>query len=1660
MAPTPRPFDSPMNDDFWLPPSPAQTSLQGKAHDPVPQDPVAGHEDQRPDLRRPREATRALNVVIGDSTNRPKNHSVKGKLQHAVHSLRTRPRSLSPSLRAYENEVVGIGRGTARMDEIERRWDDWEKDRETPYLPWGDVRPDGSKDGLAAEANQAEIDSNTTELPRDGKVSDPGFWGTIRKALTQVIDDMTVPFPGSPPPPLTLPTSPSSSHELSGPSIAQSLTQALDDMSFASPGELVTDEVLNGGGISPLMLSERLEGRRGGEEEDGFVLFECVERALEADAPTVDGLNMDLTQCEEEQDDGPTDMVDDDVIPTQTGHDLVCIDHGTSWHADTQTMVGLGHGIDICMLHSAEARRVAEELPEATLAKTPTIRLWDPTTELSAGCRIGKVYPAVVGDVDRPLLPGFDGRHDSATLDFDGYASEWEDASASGSDEEVDEGSGSFGKLLGEFRTAHDSVDAQNSCMVMSARAHAEPDPEILVSLPVPLNLLFQPFRTPSCHNEMRADPFPPFLPRDEMPPEEFQLSDKPRTVPTFEQDVTTPPTSPLDMRANPPASPPPEHEMPRAEFQLKDKPQPVRGVNQDIMEHLLESYHATQSLGIPPGPGASIADRMRHAFIEMGDELRAKYIKRMNQNGLWDLYERLNKFEHEDAPAREQYQQWIREHTWGGQRQRLTSAEHLKEQRAQLFSEKARIGRLRSPPPYINLVVANPDEQEEYEEDDDEEYDQDDDEEVETPSHNNEQKRGDRNGIVVTETELNEDDDEPVESPNGGAVQVTARYTHSPPHAGVDETQRRIDELMRTAKTQSPSNSPVQRKTPPPPVNPYQGVDREKTKEIIADLFKAPIPSDSPGRPKSPVPTRSPIVPYKLKRTKSLSEDRSPDHQNYDQTGRFPDGFIAPLPWQPAAELGRPPTPEPHDQPFDKSPSTPARKVSGARNISPLPASPSPLRQVEIARYDEPTPQVVEMKGPKRVQRSDGFDLPPKRQAQEPSPTHDVPASLPPPYDEMMDDSGGAEHVELAGPTPSLPDPFRSTAPAQHDTAQSNALAEFVAFTGQTQSVARPSRQRSTLQDDSDEQVVAGPSRQRSTLQDDSVEHVVAGPSRQRPMLQDGSVEQLLLDANVEVLDGVPFSEDPQDEMFGDAEPMDTAQQAASTSGVVNMKARGEEAIENIQTSDNTSSSEVPDLRSKPREMDTTLRATPEEEPVDEESPEARLQRERDQSVSDLDALAAPGSAQPQDASVTDDVHPDLQGEKAEANPATSRSAESQDTNTAEVADSRSGGNTPGASTSASDQPQDTTVSEGSTSQQDTEVSGTGTEPSPAMTAFRFPLKPENAESATAGDGASILSRSTTGSQRSRHRRTGASDFLLNNGSWKFERTHSAASIGISDMQAVAVQTNQESPTSRSGEGSLRDISNEQSAGAPSQPTISNDARPRTSRLVSLEKTVSQAEIVKSPARKSRQQSPRLVSPLPSAALKPPVQPGERLRFWNRTPKPREQILPADAPSSDYPPGTIQDATATAHQIGQDIASNVQLGHNSAVWDTFKLIDEKYKPAPIEEDDPIDRSKSMIKEATRETARSVERVSKDVRAAARRQSKNGHTVVPPELTMTKGILKNGKGSDERMHSERKSPPQPSTPDPFDDRHAVPGESTSDESDGDMDDDQLTTHAI
>ncbi|KAK3628442.1 hypothetical protein LTR56_018597 [Elasticomyces elasticus] len=1445
-------------------------------------------------------------------------------------------------------------------------------------------------------------------------------------------------------------------------------------MSFASPGELVTDEVLNGGGISPLMLSERVEDQRGEEKEDGFLLFECVERGWEGientkndfemdvageeeenDAEQVTSPEMKIPATDEDKDNEQTASLDCGLISGPTAHHLVCIDHGTSWHADIQAVVGVGHGIDTCMLHSAEARRVAEELPEATLAKTPTIRLWDPTAQLSSGCRIGKVYPAVTQGISPSLLPAFDMRRDSAAFEFDGHASEWEDESTSGSDEEVYEGSGSYRKLLGEFRTAHDSVDAQNSCMVMSARAHAEPDPEILVSLPMPLNLLFQPFRTPSCHNEMRADPFPPLLPRDEMPPENFQLSDKPRTVPTFEQDVTTPPTSPLDVRANPPASPPPEHEMPRAEFQLKDKPQPVRGANQDIMEHLLESYHATLSLGMPPGRGPTIAERMRYTFLQMRDEKRAIYTSRMNQNGLWALYDRLNEFEHEDAQAREDYKQWIHEHTWGGQLQRVTSAEYLEVQRINLFAQKSQIGRLRSPPPYVDLAIANPDEPEEYDQEDDEEYDQDDDEEyeqehngeVESPSPSREQKRGDRNGVVVTETELDENDDEPVESPNGGAGQVTARYTHSPPHAGVDEARRRIDELMRTAKTQSPSDSPVQRKTPPPPVDPRPSVDRAKTKKIIADLFKAPIPSDSPGRPKSPVPTRSPIVPYKLKRTRSLSEDRSPDHQNYDQTGRFPDGFIAPLPSQLAAELGRPPTPEPLDQLSDKSSSTPARKVSGARNISPLPASPSPLRQVEVARYDDPPAQAVEMKGAKTVQRFDGFDLPSKRQAQEPSPASDVPASLPPPYDEMMDDSGGTEHIELAGPAPSLPDPFRSSAPAQHDTTQSNALAEFVGFTGQSQSVAGPSRQRSTLQDDSDEQVVAGPSRQRSTLQDDSVEQVVAGPSRQPSLLQDGSVEQLMLDANVEVLDGVPFSEDPQDEMFGDAEPMDTAQQAASTSDVVSTKAHAEEAIENLQASENTSSSEVPDLRSKPREMDTTLRATPEEEPVDEESPEARLQRERDQSVADLDALAAPGRAQPQDASMTGDVHPDLQGEKAEAHSATTQSAESQDTSTGEVAASRPGGNTTEASASASDQPQDTTVSEGSTSQQDTEVSGTATEPSPAMTAFRFPLKPENAESATAGDGASILSRSTTGSQRSCHRRRGASDFSLDNGSWKSERTHSAASIGTSNTQAVVVRTNQEPSTSRSGEGSLRDISNEQSAGAPSQSASSTAARPRPPRVVSIEKTVAQAEIIENTYEDRRSQ--RLFSPLPGAALKPPLQLGEKHSFnWPK--KNLKPLLPADAESSDYPPGMIQDATATAHQIGQDIASNVQLGHNSGVWDTFKLVDEDHKPAPIEEDppEPPAKKENMLTKAKKASEKVLERVSKDVRAA-RKRSKSRHATPPPEL---KGVLLDEEGKEERKSSRRESLARPSTRNPFDDPHAVPGDSASDEPDGDMDD--------
>ncbi|KAK4952794.1 hypothetical protein LTR10_009602 [Elasticomyces elasticus] len=1649
MAFTPR---GPMSENFWL----APTSLQDSPHDPLPQDLEAGHEDQRPDLRRPREATRALNVVIGDSNNRPKNCSVKGKLEDAVHSLRNRPRSLSPSLRTYENVGVGIGRGTARMDGIERQWDEWEKDRETPYLPWGDRYPDGSENGLAGEASQAGIIDATT----DGKTS--GFWGTIRKALTQVIDDMTVPFPGSPPPPPTMPTSPSSLHEQPGPSVAQSFTQALDDMSFASPGELVTEELREGGRISPLMLSA-VEGRRGGEEEDGFVLFECVERGWEGGlspesavveqeqdyvqaVPLMGDLESQEVTMVDQHDDEHSDALSDSLLSGPIVHHLVCIDHGTSWHADTQAVVGVGHGYDACMLHSAEARRVAEELPEATLANTPTIRLWDPTAELSPGCRIGKVYTAVTGDVDRMLLPAFGERHDSATFEFDGHDSECEDESASESDEEPREGSGSYRKLLGEFRTAPAADEAQNSCMVMSARAHTEPDPEILVSLPMPLNMLFQPFRTPSCHNEMRADPFPPPLPRNEMPPENFQLSDKPRTVQAFEQDVTTPPTSPHEKRADTLPSFPPEDEMPRAQFQLNDKPQPVRGVNQDVMEHLLESYHATQQLGIPPDRDASIADRMRYTFLTMSDEKRAIYISRMNQNGLWALYDRLNEFEHEDAQAREGYKQWTREHTWGGQLQRVTSAEYLEAQRNQVFAEKARVGRLRSPPPYVDLSIANPDEQEDYEQEDDEEYEQEDEEEVESPSPGREQKRGDRNDIVVTETELDEDDNEPVESPNGGVGQVVCRDAHPPPPALSDEARRRIEELTKTMKTKSPSDPPVQHKTPPPLTNPHPSVDREEMKRNLAESFKSPGPSDWLGRPKSPVPTRSPIVPYKLKRTRSLSEDRSPDHQNYDQTGRFPDSFIGPLPRQPAIELGRPPTPEPLERPSDESPSTPARKVSGARNISPLPASPTPLRQVEIAQYDEPTPQVVEMKGPKRVQRFDGFDLPPKRRAQESSPAPDLPASLPPPYDEMMDDSGGTEYIELAGPIPSLPEPFRSSAPAQHETAQSNALAKFVGFTGQTQSVA-------------------GPSRQRSTLQDDSVEQVVAGPSRQRPILQDGSVEQLLLDANVEVLDGVPFSEDPQDEMFGDAEPMNAAHQGASTNNTAEA-VRTEEAIESIvgahgsfddgndpcrprQSASNTISSEVPDLRSKPREIDTTLRATPEEEPVDEESPEARLQRERDQLVSDPEALAAPGSEQEQDASATGDVHPNLQGEKTAANPATSQTAESQDTSTAEVADSRSGGDTTEASTSATDPPQDTTMSEDTTSQQQqNEEAWASTEPSPAMTAFRFPLKPDNAESATAGDGASILSRSTTGSQRSRHRRTGASDFSLNNGSWKSERTHSVASIGTNDTQAVAVRTSQESSTSRSGEGSLRDISNEQSAGAPLQSASSTAAWPRPSRVVSIEKTVAQAEIIENTYEDRRSQ--RLFLPLPGAALKPPLQPGENHSF-NRRPKENpKHLLPADAESSNYPPGMIQDATATAHQIGQDIASNVQLGHNSGVWDSFKLVDENKEPAPIEEDPPEPPAKkdNMLTKAMKASEKGLERVSKDIRAA-RKRSKSRHAAPRPEL---KGVLLDEEGKEERKSSRRASLARSTTRNPFDDPHAVPGDSASDEPDGDMDD--------
>ncbi|KAK0981795.1 hypothetical protein LTR54_014860 [Friedmanniomyces endolithicus] len=207
---------------------------------------------------------------------------------------------------------------------------------------------------------------------------------------------------------------------------------------------------------------------------------------------------------------------------------------------------------------------------------------------------------------------------------------------------------------------------------IMPARLPTEPDPHNFLVLPSLLNFL-QPLQIPSCHHDMRADPFPPFPPRDEMPPEDFQLSFKP-THPS------------------------------------------VRGADQDLMAHLEESYHATGLLiGLRPDRGPPLSQRLRKVLWHLDDDRKSKLITAAKNLGLWSLHDQLRAFDAADEVYREEFQRQLRRRTWHGRdrnrdatprpsSRRVSAGEYLVEARSELQAQlllRAQRRRRRESNPY-----------------------------------------------------------------------------------------------------------------------------------------------------------------------------------------------------------------------------------------------------------------------------------------------------------------------------------------------------------------------------------------------------------------------------------------------------------------------------------------------------------------------------------------------------------------------------------------------------------------------------------------------------------------------------------------------------------------------------------------------------------------------------------------------------------------------------------------------------------------------------------------------------------------------------------------------------------------------------------------------
>ncbi|KAK4556964.1 hypothetical protein LTR86_005945 [Recurvomyces mirabilis] len=148
-----------------------------------------------------------------------------------------------------------------------------------------------------------------------------------------------------------------------------------------------------------------------------------------------------------------------------------------------------------------------------------------------------------------------------------------------------------------------------HTIMAAVARMPSEPDPHPFLFGLGPLQILRpQLLQLPSCHSNMRADPFPPEAPVSEMPPRAFQLDG------AAEQE---------------------------------------RGMSQGIMQHLQEAYHATAQSLSDRSRATSYIDVMRLSRLTASDEVRQVQLQKAKDEGLLGLYTQMIAFDAEDEGKR-----------------------------------------------------------------------------------------------------------------------------------------------------------------------------------------------------------------------------------------------------------------------------------------------------------------------------------------------------------------------------------------------------------------------------------------------------------------------------------------------------------------------------------------------------------------------------------------------------------------------------------------------------------------------------------------------------------------------------------------------------------------------------------------------------------------------------------------------------------------------------------------------------------------------------------------------------------------------------------------------------------------------------------------------